>query len=220
MSIQLNQQFIENPKQFFRNHFINQPDALCFGTATGIQQFDFNLDPANRAVKRHRFRRLREYPVVSISQHVPAAGQAPGVPFASVPVHWLSNTVNAVTNIQLTNGADFFFTVTLNGCRIEVGFGVNPTILHIDGSHSNAHQIQLGNQYFNGAPHRGLSYVLDHGYANADNAIFYGIRNRRTNRWKFYTQGYDAVLPHSNEMLNAGFIGTIDFKKFYANKRF
>ncbi|MEH6405031.1 MAG: hypothetical protein V7750_16760 [Sneathiella sp.] len=220
MSAILNQDFSTNPKRFFRNHFIHQPDTLCFGTATGLRQFDFNVDHGNRAVKQRKFRSLREIPVVSTSLYAAIGGQAQAAPLAFVPVYWLRNAPHDVTSIQLDNGANFFFTTTLNGCYIAVGSNHNPIILHIDGSFSNGRQIQLADNFFGNSPYRGLSYVPNHGYGNADNAIFYGIRNSRTNRWKFYYQGFDAVGPHSNEMNAAGFLGTIDFKRLYVNEKF
>lgn len=218
MSKELNSQFINNAKAFFKNNFVFLPDDFCLHTGLGLAQVDFNYYPDKKAVTKRIIRGLKEIPAVDLSRFSPEEEEVPG-DFDFVPVYFLPSLEHKVTTIQLGSDADFFFTTTLNGCRIEIGEGNTPEILHIAGGFSNERQVEIGDQHFIERRHRGQCYIPDHGYYNADNAVFYGIRNKRNNRWRFYMQGYDDLLWDGRLLTEFGLNGEFDFKRLYTNKR-
>ncbi|MEH6405032.1 MAG: hypothetical protein V7750_16765 [Sneathiella sp.] len=218
MSIQLNQFFLDNPKKFFKNHFVTLPDYFCFNTGLGIRRIDLNVSQNERAVKERRFRGPVEIPVIAVSRYEPEIVPIEPEEFSTISIYWLPSKEHAVTNIQLGDEADFFLTTTLNGCRIEIENSDIPEILHIAGGYSNERQLEVADEYFGERPHRGISYAPNQGYANADNAIFYGIRDRRTNQWQFYIQGYDHILFESQRIIRAGIHGKINYSRIYKNR--
>src|SRR6266481_3390474 len=50
-----------------------------------------------------------------------------------IRAYWLPWRAAGESHIQLGNEADYFFTSALGGCRIQIGAGPNPLVMHISG---------------------------------------------------------------------------------------
>jgi hypothetical protein len=94
------------------------------------------------------------------------------------------------SHIKLENEADYFFTSALGGCRIQIGAGPNPLVMHISGVMGPSDREKEAQKMMPGyANSRRFSVTTE--YPTSELAFLvgkaYGKGARR--RWRFFAQG-------------------------------
>jgi hypothetical protein len=125
----INKQFMDNPmgfmgKNVMRTHRSMDPPVPGMprelsggaGVAAGKVNLDLNYDSDDKAII-----------VVSLYKGVIDKKACP------IMAWWLPWKSGTTSSLKLGSGADFFFTSSLGGCRIEFSGGTEPVVSHIAG---------------------------------------------------------------------------------------
>ena len=120
--------------------------------------------------------------------HFPDRGKVAGIFTHKIRAYWLPWKANATTALQLGNAAPYFFTSALGGCRIEIGPGSNPLVLHISGGTQQKWRDKQAEQQLGAAAGaRRLSYTRD--YNASELAFLAGYWHKELKSWRFVAQG-------------------------------
>jgi len=120
--------------------------------------------------------------------HFPDRGKKVGIFTHKIRAYWLPWKANATTSLQLANGAPYFFTSALGGCRIEIGPGANPLVLHVSGGTQQKWRDAEARKHLgNDAGARRLSYTKH--YNASELAFLAGYWHKDLKAWRFVAQG-------------------------------
>jgi len=113
----LNKQYMADPIGFMKKYALETDGAMDKGDGqgAGTAQFDLNYHKANPNMV-----------VVSLYSG-PAGKNSP------ILAWWLPWKSGATMNLKLGKGADYFFTSSLGGCRVQYSGGPEPVVSHIAG---------------------------------------------------------------------------------------
>jgi hypothetical protein len=102
-----------------------------------------------------------------------------------------SKPLQGCSSIQLGDEADYFFTSALAGCRIQIGGGANPLVLHLSGDMSSKDRdvsARLNMSPEDYARSRRFSRTRE--YAGTETAFLVGKAYTEGSRqWRFFAQG-------------------------------
>ncbi len=106
-----------------------------------------------------------------------------------IRAYWLPWRAAGESHIQLGNEADYFFTSALGGCRIQIGAGPNPLVMHISGQLTPQQRDQLAQPLISGPGSRRFSFTTD--YPTSELAFLVGKASGRWfgRHWTFFAQG-------------------------------
>jgi hypothetical protein len=189
MSGGLNKAFMRNPEAFMRAHPINITDfselagTVDSGLGGGNRQVqvmtgvhDFDLEIGSGRIGGINLRRFGD-----------RAKGAGDLKSNRIRAYWFPWKRDGESHIQLGTLADYFFTSALGGCRIQIGAGANPLVMHIAGALTQQQRNQLG-QPASGPGSRRFSFTTD--YPISELAFPVGKAYGRFMRhWTFFAQG-------------------------------
>ncbi len=123
----------------------------------------------------------------------------------AIPAWWLPWRSAGVVNLKLGKGADFFFTSSLGGCRIQYSGGAEPVVSHIagdaggaddDGSGAGGKAWRDKQSAANSGAHQGMVRTLSSTdptspslYGQTGAGIF--VAYKKSGSWRFIMQAQD-----------------------------
>jgi hypothetical protein len=211
----LNKMFMDDPQGFMNRYSIDIPyvgNKLSSGDncpAAGIYQFDLYEDSAKECV----FLRLA-------SERAEATSSRTHL----IKAYWLPWKSKSTETMELGNGADFFFTSALGGCRIQVAGKTVvkccttkriPVVAHIAGDFNPVQRENQGKELAEGddmsGKSRRFSSTKDYGVqGEAGLAFFVGYKKK--GNWSFLGQKHEidqATMKYSTNDLHHALGGTL-----------
>lgn len=197
----LNKQFMADPLNFMKKFPMRTDGALDKptpvspgkGVASGQASFDLHYDKQDSGVV-----------VISLFDREPGAHSHP------IPAWWLPWKSAGVVNLKLGKGADFFFTSSLGGCRIQYSGGAEPVVSHVAGDAGGAYDDGEGaggkawrdkQGAANAGAHQGMVRTLSSTdptlpslYGQTGLGIFVAYKN--SGMWRFIMQAQDEKNGH------------------------
>jgi hypothetical protein len=197
----LNQQFMADPLGFMKKFPMRTDAALDKplpvspgpGVAQGLRRFDLEYDKVDKNVVVIT---LYERPVGKDSHEILA--------------WWLPWKSGAAVTMKLSKGAEFFFTSSVGGCRLQYSGGAEPVVSHIagdtgggddDGSGPGGSAWRDRKSAEETGKHRGMVRTLSSSdvtspslYGQTGLGIF--VAYKKSGSWRFIMQAQDMSDGH------------------------
>ncbi len=184
----LNKQFMSDPLGFMKKYVIETDGKIDKGNGAGAGKANFDME----------YHSKNPLIVVLSFYTKPIDGKA-----SPISAWWLPWKTGATVNMTLKAGADYFFTSSLGGCRIQFSGGSEPVVSHIAGDTGGDAGGGAGGAKWrddqsaaNAGAHHGMVRTVSSTdltspsmYSNEGLANFAAYK--KNGSWKFITQAID-----------------------------
>jgi hypothetical protein len=199
----LNKQFMDDPLAFMTkfpmrtNGALDKPTPVSpgKGLAQGKANFDLDYDKEDNSIV-----------VISLFD------RPEGVKSHPIPAWWLPWKSAGTVTMKLGKDANFFFTSSLGGCRIQYSGGAEPVVSHIagdaggfydDGEGKGGREWRAKQGAAAAGAHQGMVRTLSATdatspslYGQTGAGIFVAYKNKKADSWRFIMQAQDEKNGH------------------------